>query len=79
MRFDGNVAPHDHFTCLRCGRIFDVPAAARREAPRLGDGAGFEVLNHRIEFYGRCGACRRGRPAVNPQRRTYGKAKPQGH
>src|SRR3990167_11185089 len=28
MRFDGNTLPHDHFTCLACGRLYDVPARA---------------------------------------------------
>src|SRR5216117_3849696 len=26
LRFDANSAPHAHFTCLVCGRIYDVPA-----------------------------------------------------
>jgi Fur family ferric uptake transcriptional regulator len=57
MRFDGNTAPHDHFSCVACGRIYDVPAP-RRPRARLASYAGFEVLSQRIEFYGRCGACR---------------------
>ena len=57
MRFDGNLARHDHFTCLRCGRIYDVPARAAPRRRRAG--AGFEVLGQRIELYGRCAACRR--------------------
>src|SRR6266545_3325022 len=39
MRFDGNTAPHDHFTCLACGRIYDVPARARAQRPAPGFGA----------------------------------------
>ena len=58
MRFDGNTATHDHFTCVACGRIFDVPAAAARPATaRLH--AGFEVLSRHVEFYGRCSRCNR--------------------
>ena len=80
LRFDGNLAPHDHFTCVVCGRVFDVPSARRRAARALRSAtAGFEVFDHRIEFYGRCRACRgRGRSDVTPQRRTHGKARPQG-
>src|SRR5256712_12644686 len=33
MRFDGNTGPHDHFTCLACGRIYDVPARAEAGGP----------------------------------------------
>jgi Fur family peroxide stress response transcriptional regulator len=73
VRFDGNTAPHDHFTCVACGRIYDV--AARADAAvrtRVASRTGFEVLNHRTEFYGRCGACRRrgGRSPVKGQRRS---------
>jgi Fur family ferric uptake transcriptional regulator len=75
FRFDGNTAPHDHFTCVACGRIYDVPA--RRSRGRRVDvagRAGFEVLDHRIEFYGRCAGCRRRR--VRPhsgERRSHGR------
>jgi Fe2+ or Zn2+ uptake regulation protein len=81
MRFDGNTTPHDHFTCVACGRIYDVPAAtARGVRARVASRTGFEVLVHRIEFYGRCGACRRrGRLTRPPQpRRSHGRAKPEG-
>jgi Fe2+ or Zn2+ uptake regulation protein len=73
MRFDGNTAPHDHFTCIACGRIHDVPARAdRAPRPRVASRTGFEVTNQRTEFYGRCGACRRrgGRSPVRGQRRS---------
>ena len=57
-RYDGNTARHDHFTCQRCGRIFDLearvdPALERR----IGARTGFAVTHHRIEFYGLCSAC----------------------
>src|SRR5262245_42406413 len=84
MRFDGNTGPHDHFTCLACGRLYDVPVRAGRAARRLPLRTGFEVLDHRTEYYGRCGACRRSasrssltRRGVTAQRRSNGK--PQGH
>jgi Fur family transcriptional regulator, peroxide stress response regulator len=61
MRFDGRMDPHDHFTCLVCHLIYDVPplppsAVLRRVRSLIG----FEVLQQRIEFYGRCRTCRRG-------------------
>jgi Fe2+ or Zn2+ uptake regulation protein len=60
LRFDGNIGRHDHFTCLTCRRVFDVPAAkAPRARGRAAARAGFEILERRIEFYGRCAACRR--------------------
>ena len=59
IRFDANLTRHDHFTCLSCRRIFDVPAATRRPQARAVPGAGFEILDQRTEYYGRCAACRR--------------------
>src|SRR4029453_17683300 len=48
LRFDGNTGPHDHFTCLACRRIFDVPARVERRARRrLPTRTGFEVLDQR--------------------------------
>lgn len=81
MRFDGNTAAHDHFTCIACGRIYDVaPLAGGGVGRALRSTAGFEVLDHRIEFSGRCARCRRrGGPSGNPSptRRTYARQKPQ--
>lgn len=58
-RFDGNTSAHDHFTCVVCGRIFDVPPLSGNRLRRaVGSTTGFEVLDHRIEFSGRCGRCR---------------------
>ena len=77
MRFDGNTAPHDHFTCVACGRIYDVPVGnVRGVRARLALGTGFEVLTHRMEFYGRCDACRRPRGLSRPPqpRRSHGRA-----
>jgi Fur family transcriptional regulator, peroxide stress response regulator len=79
MRFDGNTAAHDHFTCVACGRIYDVPAPGAR---RVGAGVartGFEVFAQRIEFYGRCAVCRRaGGSTRSPARRTYGRTRSEG-
>ena len=60
--FDGNIERHDHFTCLSCRRVFDVPRAqAIGPRQRVAIRAGFEVLDHHIELYGVCAACRRRR------------------
>jgi len=62
LRFDGNLAPHDHFTCVACGRVLDVPRRRPTPAPEAPV-PGLEILSHRVEFYGRCGACRRRNPS----------------
>lgn len=69
-RFDCNLSEHHHFTCLACGRIVDVPGPLterhwRALVTRVASSGGFSVTHHRIEFYGRCAACRKkGRKAA---------------
>ena len=63
-RFDSNLSEHHHFTCLACGGIVDVPGPltgrhSRALLRRVASSGGFSVTHHRIEFYGRCGACRK--------------------
>ena len=63
-RFDCNLSEHHHFTCLACGRIVDVAGPvtehhSRALMSRVASSGGFSVTHHRIEFYGRCAACRR--------------------
>jgi Fur family transcriptional regulator, peroxide stress response regulator len=63
-RFDRNLSEHHHFTCLACGRIADVAGPlterhSRAIVSRVASSGGFSVTHHRIEFYGRCAACRR--------------------
>jgi len=63
-RFDCNLSEHHHFTCLACGRIADVAGPltephSRALVSRVASSGGFSVTHHRIEFYGRCAACRR--------------------
>jgi Fe2+ or Zn2+ uptake regulation protein len=63
-RFDCNLSDHHHFTCLACGRIADVAGplterCSRALVSRVASAGGFSVTHHRIEFFGRCAACRR--------------------
>jgi Fe2+ or Zn2+ uptake regulation protein len=67
-RYDGNTARHDHFTCQVCGRIVDLIAPVdKRLLRRAARRTGLEIAHHRIEFYGRCKACR-----VKGERRKRG-------
>src|SRR6266542_2342860 len=44
LRFDPNVGPHDHFICVACGRILDLPyregARRDRKSTRLNSSHG---------------------------------------
>jgi Fe2+ or Zn2+ uptake regulation protein len=78
LRFDGRTDRHDHFTCVTCRRIFDLPS--RAVAPGMEpQGGGFEVFEHRIEFYGRCPAFRRRRASRGPRASVSPHAHPSFH
>lgn len=57
-RFDPNTAPHDHFTCVRCHRIWDIAQNPDVPIDAQVSSLGRQVFEHRVEFYGRCRACR---------------------
>lgn len=58
-RFDGDVSPHAHFLCVRCGRILDLPEL--RMPPELLDAVrsrtGGDVETGRMTFTGVCRDC----------------------
>jgi len=58
-RYETDPAPHHHVVCIACKRITDVFDAAlgRVKLPRAVKDR-FQVLGHRVEFYGYCADCR---------------------
>lgn len=58
-RFDGNPENHYHFTCQRCGRVYDVEEPLRKDMERdIAKKLGFLITHHRVEFYGVCRECK---------------------
>lgn len=59
-RYDGRRAePHPHLVCRGCGSIQDLELPALvREATEVAEKAGYELLGHRLDFYGLCPRCR---------------------
>lgn len=57
MRFDGNVARHEHALCIGCGRIEDIECCF--EAPPLPEGNANEIsiLWARVVYEGFCRQC----------------------
>ncbi len=51
-RYDLNLAPHAHFQCRMCGRIFDVPVSW----PKI-DLAGYVVEERTMVMRGLCPEC----------------------
>ena len=60
-RYDGDLAPHDHFSCDGCGRLVDIPRADEAlPAEQLLRAKGYAVAGRTLEFHGLCRSCRRG-------------------
>ena len=59
-RIERTAAPHDHFVCRICRRVFDMPKHTTLSGPaksELPQGAAFEYSL--VEFVGLCTKCRR--------------------
>jgi Fur family peroxide stress response transcriptional regulator len=62
-RYDGNRPyPHPHLICIRCRKIIDpeidLAGKLEREVARQ---SGYQIVSHRLDFYGVCPECQAGR------------------
>ena len=60
-RYDARgIEPHPHLICRGCGNIRDLELPAlTREAKKVAQRTGYELLGHRLDFYGLCPDCQR--------------------
>jgi len=60
-RYDGNKPyPHPHVICIRCSKIIDPDLAGLTDMTReVADETGFEILTHRLDFFGICRDCKK--------------------
>ena len=50
--------PHPHLICVQCRKIIDADVEPASELPRqLAATSGWQILSHRMEFYGLCPDC----------------------
>lgn len=56
VRYDPNLARHDHFVCSRCGRIFDFDCGALGGLPQKCERLGTAV-SHEVTVWGVCEEC----------------------
>lgn len=57
-RFDANSHSHYHFVCENCGTIEDLDMPIMTELEKeVEKTRGYQVSNHRLEFYGLCAEC----------------------
>ena len=57
-RFDGNVEPHYHFICKRCGKVIDLKMQGIEHINLLAQHEfSGSIEGHTVFFYGRCEEC----------------------
>ncbi len=59
-RYDGiRPEPHPHLICLDCDKILDPKLASIDQmTAQLTQDTGFQITNHRLDFFGICPECR---------------------
>lgn len=57
-RYDINTTPHINLICTVCGEIQDWEEYVTAPLDSIREKSGFEVLDHRLEYYGFCQACK---------------------
>lgn len=59
-RYDGRQDNHRHFSCEKCGRVFDVDEPVSPELDQqVAQETGFQVNRHVLEFFGLCRDCQK--------------------
>jgi len=61
-RYDGNKPyPHSHLICIRCRKIMDSEVSIAQDlVPQVAQQSGYQIISHRLDFYGVCPGCREG-------------------
>ena len=59
-RYDANTPePHPHVVCIRCRKIIDPDITLNNDLVQdVSRASGYEILSHRLDFYGLCPECR---------------------
>ena len=60
-RYDGyKPFPHPHVICVQCKKIIDPNLGSLKEiTTAAADQTGFDILSHRLDFFGICGDCKK--------------------
>jgi Fur family peroxide stress response transcriptional regulator len=62
-RYDGNKPyPHPHVICTKCKKIIDPNLGSFKDlTEEVMQETGFQILNHRVDFFGTCCDCQSGK------------------
>ena len=69
-RYDGNNPyPHPHVVCIYCKKIIDPDLATLKDmTAEVTDETGFQILTHRLDFFGICPDCQKIKQNTEAQR-----------
>ncbi len=56
-RYDGNIEPHIHFICKKCGKIEDIMLNEEPNFVKELEGSGYLVKEVSVNIYGICKDC----------------------
>jgi len=61
-RYDGKRPyPHPHLICVRCRKIMDPEVSMAQDlVQQVAHQSGYQIVSHRLDFYGVCPDCREG-------------------
>jgi Fur family transcriptional regulator, peroxide stress response regulator len=68
-RYDGSRPyPHPHLICVHCHKIIDPQVSLVNDLTQeVAELTGYQVISHRLDFYGLCPDCRHGNRQASPQ------------
>lgn len=59
FRYDANVKPHPHISCIKCGKVDDVDNEMLFDLlDQVRSKTGYELIGQQLYFYGYCPACK---------------------
>ncbi len=60
-RCEGNLDDHINLICEHCGKIIDYEVPVSLDQRDVAKKTGFVITNNRLEYYGYCGECTKGK------------------
>ena len=57
-RYDLETSKHNHFMCISCKQIIDIPATAFVDLPEATN-QDFSIIESHVEYYGHCPECKK--------------------
>jgi len=58
-RFDGDISPHYHVKCVKCGKIDDLYFELPKPSSEWAAETSFQILEYNVELLGICPQCQK--------------------